>query len=193
MTRWLAGLLLVALLPPAAAHAEQDAALLRPDVLRAGHAPDAVEPHRQWTGFLVLRPGHNVTAAQYQICRVGQACFAPPSPATRVGNDTFAFDTADYKANGKPVDYQPGWRIGVQWVLTEGAGNATRQSLFPQGPGPGDPACAGDAAALACQEQHYLAFDMAPVAKESPAQGVALPVAALLALGVAGRARRRHA
>lgn len=192
MTRRLAGLLLaVALLPVAAAHAERDAPLLRPDVLRAGHTPAIVQPHTQWQGFLELRPGHNVTAAQYQICRVGQSCFAPPAPATRVGNDTFTFDTAAYRANGKPVDYQPGWRIGVQWILTERTANGTRLAVFPQGPGPSDPECASDAGALACQEQHYLAFDLPPAAKGTPLPGVALPVLALA--GLAWRARRRHA
>jgi hypothetical protein len=185
----LALLPLLALLPVAAAHAEADAGLLRPDVLRAGHAPEMVQAHTQWQGFLVLRPGHSVTAAQYQICRVGSACFAPPAPARRVGDDTFTFETAAYQAGGKPIDYQPGWRLGVQWILTERAGNATRQTLFPEGPSPTDAGCAGDQMALACQERHYLAFDVAPAAKGAPAPGLA---AVLVGLALAGGARRRH-
>lgn len=186
-----AALLALAALP-AAAYDESDAGLLRPDVLEAGHAPAVVQPHTQWQGHLTLRPGHRVVAAQYQICRVGEACFAPPAPATRVGNDTFQFDTADYKAGGHPVDYQPGWRLGVQWLLTERADNGTlRQAAFPAGPDASDPACKGDARALACQERHYLAFDVAPAAANpAPLPGLVAPVAALL--GVAWRVGRRH-
>jgi hypothetical protein len=188
---WLALLALPALLPAAAAYDEQDAGLLRPDVLEASHSPGVVQPHAQWRGTLVLRPGHQVLAAQYQICRVGQACFAPPAPAQRVGNDTFTFDTADYLANGHPVDYQAGWRIGVQWILTERDGNQTRSVPFPAGPGPSDPGCAGDGQALACQERHYLAFEMPPAEKGAPALGA--PLLAVVLLGLAfGRMRRRH-
>src|SRR5207249_4620623 len=107
------------------AHAESEAPALRPDVLAAGHEPAVVPPHTQWRGFLQLRPGSNVTVAYYQICRVGAACFAPPAPAAR-GGDTFRFDTTDYTVNGRPVDYQPGWRLGVVWRLNEtrpGGGN----------------------------------------------------------------------
>jgi hypothetical protein len=148
-----------------------------------------VQPHTQWHGFLALRPGHAVVSAQYQLCRVGQACFAPPAPAARAGNDTFTFDTADYRAGGQPVDYQAGWRIGVQWILTERAANGTLvQTSFPQGPGPADPACAGDQAAVACQERHYLAFEMPPAAKAAPAPAAAVTLLLLLALGAA----RRH-
>jgi hypothetical protein len=187
-------LLLLALAPVAAAYDEQDAGLLRPDVARAGHTPETVQPHTQWHGFLVLRPGHAVVSAQYQICRVGQACFAPPAPAAREGNDTFTFSTAAYLANGKPVDYQAGWRIGVQWILTErNATGGTRQAAFPEGPGPTDPACAGDQQALACQERHYLAFEMPPAPKAAPAPALPLLALLLLGLGAVGRSRRRDA
>lgn len=195
MKAWpLAGILLALLAwaPPAAAYAEAEAPLLRPDVLEASHSPAAVQPHTQWQGSLALRPGHAVLSAQYQVCRVGQACFAPPAPATRVGNDTFTFHTADYLAGGRPVDYQAGWRIGVQWLLTERDGNGTRTRPFPEGPGPADPACAGEAQALACQERHYLVFDMPPATRNAPAGG-AIAAPGLLALAWAGRARRRHA
>jgi hypothetical protein len=92
------------------------------------------------------------------------------------------------------VDYQAGWRIGVQWILMErdGGGNATRSTPFPAGPGPGDPGCAGDQLALACQERHYLAFEMPPAAKGAPAAGAPLLAVALLGLAC-GRMRRGHA
>ncbi|HEX2065991.1 MAG TPA: hypothetical protein VHI93_04180 [Candidatus Thermoplasmatota archaeon] len=185
----LALLALLAWLPDAAAYSEAEAASLRPDVVRAGHSPQVVAPHTQWQGFLVLRPGHAVVAAQYQVCRVGEACFAPPAPAVRQGNDTFAFDTANYTVQGRPVDYQAGWRIGVQWILTERVGNATRQSAFPAGPGD-DPACREERMALACQERHYLVFSMAPGVQPSPPP--AAPLAFLFLLAAAGGARRRH-
>jgi hypothetical protein len=184
------------LLPTAAAYDEQDAGLLPPHyVLSARHEPTLVPAHSQWHGVLVLRPGHPVVAAQYQVCRVGNACFAPPAPAQRSGADTFRFDTANYTAGGHAIDYQAGWRIGVQWLLTEKTANATRVVAFPLGPEAGDPACAGDGAALACQERHYLAFDMEPAPRAVPALGApALLGVALLAglAGVARRESRRH-
>jgi len=177
------------------AYDEADAGLLRPDVLEASHAPLLVPAHTQWHGTLVLRDGHDVLSAQYQICRVGQACFAPPAPATRMDNDTFTFDTSSYLAGGRPVDYQAGWRIGVQWLLTERtADNGTRVEAFPAGPDPSDPACAGDAQSVSCQERHYLAFDMAPAATTgAPALGMpALLCGMVLAVMVAGWRRTRH-
>jgi hypothetical protein len=180
---------LLALAMPAAAYDEADAGLLRPDmVLSAGHLPTRVPAHTQWQGILTLRPGNHVLSAQYQVCRVGQACFAPPAPAQRHG-DTFVFDTANYTAGGRSVDYQAGWRIGVQWLLTEDAGmNETRTETFPEGRDLSGAGCAADP--LGCQETHYIAFDMEPAAHAAPGAAV-LPVAALL-LGAAG-ARRRHA
>ncbi|HJQ93042.1 MAG TPA: hypothetical protein VJ874_02020 [Candidatus Thermoplasmatota archaeon] len=181
------------LLPaPAAGHPESAAPSLRPDVFRAGHEPEVVMPHTQWTGFLELEPGTNVTAAYYQVCRVGQACFAPPTPATRVlsageGGPGFRFDTATYLANGKPVDYEAGWRIGVTWLLEERLANGTTQmARFPAGPDVLSPECQGDAA-MACAEAHYLAFDIPAEGRDSPPA----PLLSLLAaLGLAAFAAR---
>ncbi|HUR61390.1 MAG TPA: hypothetical protein VM286_03380 [Candidatus Thermoplasmatota archaeon] len=189
----LAALLLVSLLPAAAAHEEAEAGLLRSDVLEVRHEPARVEPHTQWQGVLVLRPGHPVVSAQYQVCRVGQSCFAPPAPAQRHG-DTFTFDTSNYTVDGHPVDYQAGWRIGVQWILTERTtqdGNGTQAVVFPQGRDLSGPACAADP--LACQETHYLAFDMPAAPKASPGAGIPTLLATLLLALLAGRARRLHA
>jgi hypothetical protein len=191
----LAGLALLAGMPSAAAHPESAAPSLRPDVVRAGHEPAVVQPHTQWQGFIDLRAGTNVTSAYYQVCRVGQACFAPPTPAAALvqgdGTVTFRFDTSTYLANGQPVDYEPGWRVGVTWVLEERLSNGTFQSTrFPEGPDILSEECQGGAAS-ACAEAHYLAFDIADApTKEAPAlpaSGLAGAFAAAAAL-----ARRRR-
>ncbi len=173
--------------PGAAAHQESAAQVLRPDVAAVGHTPEAPAPHSQWSGFLALRPGSNVTAASFQICRVGSSCFAPPAPALRDG-DTFRFNTSSYLADGRAVDYQAGWRVGVVWFLTEGTGLHARNVTFPVGKAAEDPACLG-AAALACQEDHYFAFDMPAAAAGTPS--LTLPACALL-VAAAACLRSRH-
>lgn len=175
---------------PAAAHPESAAPSLRGDVLRAGHLPEVVPPHSQWIGFLDLHPDSNVTAAYYQVCRVGQACFAPPAPAEAVGDKSFRFDTSEYLANGRPVDYEPGWRLGVTWLLEERLPNGTTQTVrFPVGPDVLAPECQGEAA-LPCAEAHYLAFDLPAADRSSPALPV--PIALLaIAMTAFAAARRR--
>lgn len=166
---------------PATAHPESAAPTLRSDVLAAWHDPPVVEPHTQWHGYLQMTPDSNVTAASFQICRVGLACFAPPTPAQDLGNGTWGFDTNDYTVNGRPVDYESGWRLGVKWWLSERSGNGTSLVEFPDGPDPSAPECDGDGA-LACAEAHYLAFDVERSPKGSPALpalGMALALAAL--------------
>lgn len=186
-------LLLVALVPLAAAHAESEAPSMRPDVARVWHEPETPAPHTQWDGFLQLRSGSNVTAANYQVCRVGQACFAPPTLAEGPTNGTFRFDTSGYRANGQAIDYQAGWRLGVKWFLYEMSGNGTNMTSrtveFPSGPDLSSPECAGDAA-MACSEQHYFVFTMgAPAAKPSPGMGLAA-LCGLLAAAAFARQRR---
>ncbi len=191
------GLLVAALLAlaliaaPAGAHPESAAPSLRPDVLRAGHLPEVVAPHTQWQGFLDLRPDTKVTAAYYQVCRVGQACFAPPAPAQSVGNGSFRFDTSQYLANGRPVDYQPGWRLGVTWLLEETLPNGTTQAVrFPVGPDVLAPECQGDAA-LSCAEAHYLAFDLPAEERSSPDLPIPAGVLALALASCVAATRRR--
>lgn len=178
---------LLACAPSASAHDEAAAPDLRPDVVRAWHEPAVVEPHTQWRGFIAFAPTSNVTAASYQICQVGKTCFAPPTPADRLGNGTFGFDTSDYTVGGRPVDYEAGWRLGVKWFLTEtrDTGNATVE--FPGGPDLSSPQCAGDAA-LACSEAHYLSFDMPAASKDASAGAAALAgLAAAVALALPRR------
>lgn len=177
----LALLALVALLPPAAAHAESEAPELRDDVAATWHEPASPPPHTQWHAFLELRPDANVTAVHYQVCRVGQACFAPPTPAGRLANGTFSLDTAGYLANGRPVDYQAGWRLGVKWFLDG--------QEFPAGPDLSSPECAGDAA-MACSERHYFVFTMGGDGRK-PAASPGLPLVVGL-LAVAACWTRRH-
>jgi hypothetical protein len=168
---------------PTQAHPESAAPSLRSDVVAAGHSPDVVPPHSQWMGFLDLAPGSNVTSAYYQVCRVGEACFAPPTLAIRDG-DRFKFHSSDYLANGRAVDYQAGWHLGVTWVLEETAANGTSRSLrFPEGPDLASAECQGDAA-LACAEAHYFVFDVAAGPKAAPSPPglwLALALAALAA------------
>lgn len=185
----------LAMAAPAAAHPESAAPSLRPDVVRAGHVPEVVLPHTQWTGFLDLAPGSNVTAAYYQVCRVGQACFAPPTEAMSVDGygegRSFRFDTSTYLANGRPVDYEAGWRIGVTWILEERLGNgSTQMARFPAGPDVLSPECQGDAA-MACAEAHYLAFDIPEEGRDSPsAPFLGILAAVALAAVLASRAER---
>ena len=189
-----AALAALLLATPALAHPESAAPSLRPDVVRAGHLPETVQPHTQWEGFLELEPGTNVTAAYYQVCRVGEACFAPPTEAMETDaygeGRGFRFDTSTYLANGQPVDYEAGWRIGVTWVLEERLANGTTQMVrFPAGPDVLSPECQGEAA-LACAEAHYLAFDIPGGERGSPSASLLPVLAALAFAAVAGRPRR---
>src|SRR5688500_3176952 len=69
--------------PSAVAYDETEAPSLRADVLFVWHEPETPRPHTQWRGFIQMHPASNVTEAHYQVCRVGQACFAPPTLADR--------------------------------------------------------------------------------------------------------------
>ncbi|MEA3166979.1 MAG: hypothetical protein QOJ26_1863 [Thermoplasmata archaeon] len=184
----MAALAAFAIIAPAEAHPESAAPSLRADVIAVGHSPAVVPPHTQWSGFLQLSADSDVTAAYYQVCRVGDACFAPPTLATKVG-DRFEFDTNDYLANGRPVDYEPGWRLGVTWVLQEPAANGTMMSTrFPEGPDLASQACQGDAAS-SCAEQHYFVFDIPVEEKPAPSIPVLWSVATLTLLAAILRRR----
>lgn len=182
---WVA--LVIVAAPHAAAYPENQAANLRIDIVAAGHEPAEVAPHTQWSAFLTVTPDSNITAASYQVCRVGAACFAPPTPANRTG-DTFRFSTRDVPANA--VDFQPHWLIGVKWILTA---RDLSQQAFPQGPDLLSPACQG-AASMSCQEQHYLTFAIAEEpAKSSSVPGLPAAALACLVAAVLRVRSRRHA
>lgn len=177
--------------PPALGHPESAAPSLRPDVVAAWHGPLVVQPHTQWQGFLRLAADSNVTAAAYQVCRVGQTCFAPPTPARTDGQGLWSFDTMDYTVGGRPVDYQAGWWLGVKWWLNETRSDGTQHLVgFPTGPDPLSAACMGDQA-LACAEAHYLAFDVARPAKDA-ALGTWVIFAAVSVAAVLADARARR-
>lgn len=175
-------LLMLAFASNVAGHPESDAPSLDPRVERAWHEPEAVEPGMQWHGFLLLRDGHNVTGASYQICNAGKSatCFAPPTAAHWLDERTLSFDTNAYLANGKPVDWEAGWLIGVRWCLAEGAAQ--------------DASTVGDCAWLPPQtgesiESHYLTFAM-PAKAEGAAGASLLYVIAALLVVLAARGRR---
>lgn len=153
--------LLLALAPSASAVTEGDAPNLRSDVGRAWHAPPTLEPGKQWQGFLALIPGHAAENVSFQICRVGEVCFTSPVPAQRVNNTTWTFDTSTYLVGGTTIDWQPGWRIGVQWILQERLPDGSvERHAFPEGVPLDSPECASDA--LGCAETHYIVLDVGP-------------------------------
>lgn len=180
---------MVALMPNALAYDEDEAPRVRleqaskADVVAVWHTPSTVMPGQQWQGFIRFLPPHGVENAHYQICRVGYSCFAPPAPAQRINETTWSFDTKDYlPPGGRPIDWQAGWRVGTQFILSERLANGTLvQYKFPAGD-TGDPLVS--AAAL---EDHYFAFDM-----PAPSQGAPSPAVAASIIAVALVALRRR-
>lgn len=157
----LAALLLVA--GPAAAYDESEASELDSQVVRVWHEPAVPAPGEQWQGWIQFTPEHNVTKVLYQVCNVGVACIAPPTPAMRLNHTTWTYHTADYTdAQGNPAPWGDetlsngeDWRVGTQFYLTRDDG--LRQAL-PEGIDFSDPACKDRY--QECSETHYLAWDM---------------------------------
>lgn len=178
---------LVALAPAAAAVPEPQAAGTHPDVVRAWHEPEPVVPGEQWTGYLQLRAGHGFARVGYQICNAsfeGASCFAPAHEATDLGNGTFRFETSDYLAGGRPVEWEAGWHVGVRWFLAETeAGLGGNGTWVPRAP--------PEPTEVVPIEDLYLTFDIpGGPANDAPAPPVAL---ALVAVLLAAAARRRRA
>ncbi|MFO1532122.1 MAG: hypothetical protein ABR562_00245 [Thermoplasmatota archaeon] len=150
---WL--LTLVLLVPAGFAHDESQAGSLDARVLRAWHEPDGIAGSDTWRASIQLAPGSNVTSALFQVCLVGQACFAPPAPADAAGNRTFTFTSDHAGAAGGPVrlSSDSSHHVGVKWYLQASDGSLAE---FPPDPS-ALPECA-DAASLQCQEDHYLTF-----------------------------------
>lgn len=171
--RLVLGLLLL-LAGPAAAYAEGEAPTVDPRIAATWHEPAVVRPGQQWEGFLRPAEGANVTSALYQVCEVGRQCFAPPTAAERLPNGTFRFHTSDYRAAGRPVEWEAGWRVGVKWCLAEGGADPGSCGWVPSQEGD-DP------------EMHYFAFDIPGGDKGSPAPALGVLAVALLAAA----ARRR--
>lgn len=152
------------------------------DVESVWHEPVVVEPGTQWQGFIRFRANHSIEHVKVQICDVGRVCFAPPIPihATPDGR-TWTFNTTEYRdtLSGRPIEYEAGWRLGMQFILTERLVNGTVvDTRLPEGvENPDD------------LEFHYLAFDM-PKATSRGAPSLPL-VAIALALLVAADGKRR--
>lgn len=136
-------------------------------VVAAGHLPTTVSEGEQFQGFIHFTAEVNATDVRYQICRVGEACFAPPTPATKMGDGNWTFDTNDYRdpVFGEPVHYKAGWRVGVQYLLNVDGHNVT----FPEGLSHEHPLAREDPVAWA--ETHYLAFNVASDAPTAPVPG----------------------
>lgn len=160
--------IIVFLLPGSQAYPESEAPRVRmlergmDDVVAVWHEPEIVQPGTQWNGFIQFREGHGITEVTFQICDVGRVCFAPPVQVERINETTWMFDTNAYQKQGEPINYQSGWRLGTQFVLTERMPNGTVETYkFPQGiENPDD------------LEYHYFAFDMPAEAKGTPAPGI---------------------
>ncbi len=187
------GLLFVLLLLPlAAAYPESEASSLHPDVEAVGHDPAVPQPGEQWTGFLRLAPGHNVTEARFQICEVGIACFGPPTPMTLdADNRTYRFDTNDYvdAVSKRPVawgiDDGAPWNVGYRFLLVED-GNLTQ---LPHGLD-----CLAEENAdmdwNICDATHYFVFTMPGATSQDqdvPAPGIITLLAALALIALLRR------
>ncbi len=188
------GLLLVlvaCLLPLASAYPESEASTVDARVEAVGHDPQTPQPGQQWTGFVRLVPGHNVTEVRFQICEVGIACFGPPTPTTLDADGrTFRFDTNDYvdAVSGRPVqwgiDDGAAWNVGYRFLFVED-GNVTE---VPHGLD-----CLAEENKHidwnTCDATHYFVFTM-PGAKAASqtTPGIGLP---LLLTALAATALRR--
>ncbi len=170
---------------PAAAYDEAEAAQVRlaetgrDDVVAVWHEPAIVQPGTQWHGFIRFAPEANVTLVLFQLCRVGYNCFAPPTPAQRLDDATWGFDTQDYIPPGsdRPIDWKAGWRVGVQFVLNQSTPDGPMQTVFPNATeDPGD------------IENHYISFNMPAPKKTTPSPG---PGVFVLVLAAATLLRRR--
>ena len=177
-----AGLLALLLLAaPAAGVPERDAWSTHPAVSEAWHEPALVRPGEQWRGYLQLKPGFDYARVGYQVCNAGDGfCFAPTHDAQALGNGTYRFDTSDYLAGGRPVDWQPGWRVGVRWFLADEDRPDSNGTWVPRAP----PSPTEEVPI----EDLYLTFDI----PGEPARGAPAPAFLLLAFAVLGAAALRR-
>ncbi len=191
---------LVALLlvPAAMAVPEADAPSIDSRIAEVWHTPDVPKPGSQWQGGIRLHEGHNVTQVLFQICRVGQACFAPPTAANTTDGDTWTFDTNQYRepVQGRPVQWginQPHeganeWQVGVQYFfVTDESGPGGEPIPHGDGDLPPDD-CVTEECYVAWSATHYFVFTMPGVVPEEHAPAMPL-VWLLVGLALAGRAR----
>lgn len=176
--RWAALPLVIAtlLVSGAQAYPESEASMVRvreggpDDMEKVWHEPTVVQPGTQWQGFIRFRANHSIEQVKVQICDVGRVCFAPPIPIHAMPDGrTWTFNTTEYRdtLSDRPIEYEAGWRLGMQFLLTERMVNGTLvDTRMPEGlENPDD------------LEYHYLAFDMPAEARTAPALGGAALVA----------------
>ena len=184
----LVSVLVILLVPAAQAYPESEASEVRvreggpDDVERVWHEPATVQPGTQWQGFIRFRGNHSIEQVKVQICDVGRVCFAPPiSIHAMPDGQTWTFNTTEYRdtLSGRPIEYEAGWRLGMQFILTERLANGTVvETRLPEGlENPDD------------LELHYLAFDM-PKATSRGAPGLPLAGTILALFVVIGRKMR---
>lgn len=186
--RWVAlALVLAALASGAQAYPESEASMVRvseggpDDVESVWHEPTIVQPGTQWEGFIRFRANHSIEQVKMQICDVGRVCFAPPIPLRALPDGrTWMFNTTEYRDTlvGRPIQYEAGWRLGVQFILTERLANGTLvDTRLPEGlENPDD------------LEFHYFAFDMS----KASSRNTPLPWAlVMMALAIVTLRRRR--
>ncbi len=186
--RTMRGLLLVVLLLPlAAAHPEAAAPELDPMVEAVGHAPETPQAGEQWTGFIRLAPDHNVTNVTYFICRVGVFCLAPAAATLDDDGRTFRWDTNEYidAVSQRPTQWAVGdgsdWHVGYKFVFHRADGSNDK---FPVGL-PLDSDECKQMSFFDCDATHYFVFTI-PGAKapqeSTPSLGLPLLLIALLVL-----------
>lgn len=150
--------------------------------------PTVVQAGTQFEGFIRFAPDYPVEDVTYQICEVGDACFAIGVPMEPVGDNTWRFDTADlpkYTNLPRPREYKEGEDIGFSFFVY--LPDVQREEGFL--PFPDQPKCSAELPYeewMACEETQYFVTTIAAGEKETPGLGL-LPLLPLLGLA----ARRR--
>lgn len=145
-------------------------------------------------GALTFRDGYGVEDVRYQICRIGESCFAIGVP-THNESGTWTFDTADIPAaigRSAPTTYEAGQRIGVQFFVCTAADppcpeNPLEWRFFPVG----EEGCVEKEtteAFRACEETHYFGVTIEE-SRRTPGPGLLGLVAGLAAVALLARRR----
>ena len=137
-------------------------------------------------GSITFAPGH-VKDVQYQICEIGQACFAIGIPLQR-DNDTWSFDTADLPKHSPLFDAPPtfvaGTRVGIQFFVHPTASDGD-PLLFPKGLPETIPSFEQDF--VTWSETHYFETVIQPGQKDAPSLGLVVLVVGIMLLAMVRR------
>lgn len=174
---------LVILLPLATGAEPSDAAALwmeehGTDIVAGASFPAEIVAGEQFTATLHFNG--DVDDVRYQICSIGNACFASNLELVRTGNN-WTLDTAKIPDQldfiDKPQQFVAGERIGVQFFITQG--NET--TPFPHGRecDPRDPELASNEAWIACDETHYFGTNVIAGEKQTPGLGFLAAIVAI--------------